>query len=553
MRTTGSASSWLRPAGSETIDHAWWTVKCNSVKAPIRDVVDFADFEEQLEYLQSNVRRQIRAGTKAKVAVEFWTAPRSQGVCRFVSLPDVITRISTQCLGLTMSPILLNRLTKSVVSRPSPLHSRLIPHGWYSEWSQFLVRITEIARRFPFLIVSDFANCFDTISLSHLHELLRKGDVRKGHADLVCHLMYQCARIERDGQANVGLPQLYDDTAALLANSYLQEFDAAVGAISSDTAYARWMDDIVLGASGEREARKAIAKLSALARRSGLNLNAYKTRIIDSDTIYGKDLNIDLHRKLDELELRFVLQDASTGGGRTQDEFDKLAKSVRCHLYEGSGELLLRRLYRLAALFDSPRMLPFLNHDLVAFPGSAAAMAQYIATITWRPKVIVDTVIRYLTDPANVYQTVEVSLLLGVLRRDLPVSARRELPSLASKILSRRLPTVCDTSIGIAALLLLRCETGRQMTAEFDGLKMHFNTTPSPHAQRYLLTAMACAVSSSRSRRLFETKRIQDHPHLRFLWAFLARHNFCYDQAISNRAEKLSQTRNPHLFAAVAG
>src|SRR5258708_24881369 len=96
MRTDGSASSWLNPASHETIDHAWWTVKCNSVKAPIRDVVDFADFEEQFEYLQSTVRRQIRAGTKAKVAVEFWTAPRAQGVCRLVSLPDLITRISLQ-------------------------------------------------------------------------------------------------------------------------------------------------------------------------------------------------------------------------------------------------------------------------------------------------------------------------------------------------------------------------------------------------------------------------------------------------------------------------
>src|SRR6267378_7820834 len=106
MRTEHRIAEWMNPTDEETIDHAWWTVQRNSVVSPCRDVIDFADYKSRENYIRSKVRTQVGNAANASIEIEFWKAPRSNGVCRLVSLPDVITRVTLQSLGLTFSQVL---------------------------------------------------------------------------------------------------------------------------------------------------------------------------------------------------------------------------------------------------------------------------------------------------------------------------------------------------------------------------------------------------------------------------------------------------------------
>jgi hypothetical protein len=338
----------------------------------------------------------------------------------------------------------------------------------------------------------------------------------------------------KNPQVNGGLPQIYDDTAALLANLYLIGFDRIVSETWSADSYARWMDDLVFGVSTERGARKALAHLSMHARCLGLDLNPQKTKVIKSSSIYSEHLYIDVHRKFDEFELRLVLEESQNGDGGLLTDFSKLAGLVRNCVSRGSGELLLRRLYRLASVVGSSELVSRFDRDLISHPSCASAILQYLASTSWSSR-ITEGAARYLNHSANVYDTIEVQLMLSLLRRDVPVEARRELGTLAERILDETIPTSCDTSAGIAALLALRCLGKKAGSRVFGAAKAKFLRTPSAHAQRYLFAAMGCS-APSQTKQIMKSARVERHLHLRFLWDCMSRHDFSYDALTTKRA-----------------
>lgn len=532
-------SSWLRPSDTETIDHAWWTVKLNSIRSPIRDVVDLADLDQAAGYLRQKVRKQIETGG-AGVQVEFWRAPRSHGVCRFVSLLDVFTRTTMQALGLVISQIAAAKLSGSVLSRPGPLRSPTVEHSWYSDWSQFFLRISELAKQFNYIVITDFSHYFDSVSIDHLREVLKRIGVQKAHRDLVCRLSREAA-FPRIKQSTVysGLPQLYDDTPALLGNLYPLEFDSRVCQAWGPESYARWMDDIAIGFETEAQARIGIAQLSAFARELGLNINPRKTRMIPGADVYKKYLHLDLHKALDEVELRVVLEgDLGQGGRIIHREFVRLEGRIRQSLSKGAGEVLLRRLYRLAALIRTPRMLSYLYKDLLVYPGSAAAIAQYIAAVPWHGRVS-EVVHQYLNDPANTCETIEVGILLSLLHRVVESEAQADLSKLADSILSGRLETLCDTSTAIAALILLRYDGKKRARKHSDRLRSLASKSQSGQARRYLLAAIFMTMETRSSKRLSSRYIGQDSESVSLLWEFLSTCDFDYESIIS-KTETLS-------------
>jgi hypothetical protein len=372
----------------------------------------------------------------------------------------------------------VRNLSNAVVSRPSPVESHLLTHDWYSDWSQFLIRVARIASTAKFMVVSDFANYFDMISLNRRRQVLRSAGVRQRDSETVCYLARKCSYpTAGSDKGDLGIPQLYDDTPSLLGNLYLGEFDQRVSEIWGTETYARWMDDIVLGVGTEAQAYASAAELSTIARSFKLNLNSYKTRTLTGRSAYHSHLQIDVHRRLDEIELRYVLDGSDRVRAKSIKTFSELIKHARSILSRGSGEVVLRRLYRLSGLIGSKQMFPYINTDLVQYPGSSGAISQYLGTIHWSEK-IVDIIAKYLAAPSNVYETVEVQLLNALLRReDLVLQGRNVVRHFAKSILSRRLPTISDTSIGIAAALFLMCEGPERAASELQSLMKLADTT----------------------------------------------------------------------------
>src|SRR5260370_31068039 len=421
------------------------------------------------------------------------------------------------------------RLRQSVVSRPSPLKSRLVSHGWYSDWSQYLNRIVENAQKSEYIILADFSNYFDAIDLNRLRLQLEQIGISPRHARLVWELLERCSLPDSElGMYRIGMPQLYDDTPALLANFYLRRFDDDVCQSWPPELYARWMDEFALGERTERLASRAVAQLSEQARRLGLNLNPYKTKVVKAKDIFRDHLYIDSHRRIDEFELRFVLEHSARDSGRAVELFARLERSVRSRTVPAYSELLLRRLYRLGAEVGSTHLIQYFSSDLVQYPGSASAIAQYLSSISWQPK-ITDGIVSYLRHPSSLYETVEASLLLSLLRRDLSADARRMLRLTASNILAGKIPILSKASIGIAALLLLRCSGFKAASEIASPMRSQLRSVVDPHTQRYMFAALSCAERRKPSQRIMAHARRRRDANLGLLWEYLRRLDFSYE------------------------
>jgi len=524
MRPEQRNAEWTNPTDVETIDQAWWTVQRNSIVAPCRDVIDFADYESRDKYIRSEVQTQLRNVDKATMEVEFWKAPRSNGVCRLVSLPDVITRVTLQSLGLSLSQVLNTKLSDAVISRPSPLRSTAFVDGWYSQWTQYFARILRIKRGFRYLIVSDFANFFDSINPSYLWRTLQEAGAQNSHARAACQLLKRCT-YAKPGLEVFGLPQLYDDTALLLGNFYLRDFDAEVCSRWGTERYTRWLDDVVLGAQTESEAWKLIAHLSATARDSGLNLSSHKTKIIPSEDLDRDYLFLNEHRRLDALEIEIALKQDYKSSVRAEKAFAAILHRIRNRLGSGLGEILLRRTYRLGSFLGSSALLPFVATDLAIHPNSSSAISQYVASVS-RDKQIALIVAHYLEQPSNVYQTVEVGLLLSLLHRPWTAEARKQVGKLATAILKGYLPVISDTSSGIAGLLLHRCVGPAEAARTLLPLKASLMATPSPHAQRFALTALCGALPFAKVKKVLNVKTLMHNNYLYSLYRYLESRDF---------------------------
>jgi hypothetical protein len=540
MRPSRRNTRWTNPDDRETIDHAWWTVQHNSIVAPCRDVIDFADYESREPYIKSAVLQQLGNLDKSSIDVEFWKAPRSNGVCRLVSLPDVVTRVTLQSLGLAISQTLNSQLSASVISRPGPLRSTAFMDGWYSQWSQYFARIMRIIDKCRYVIVADFTSFFDTVNLEHLRGSLQAAGVHGSQAKTACQLLRKCSYGKlRNDAISLGLPQLYDDTPLLLGNFYLRQFDAEVSSKWGLERYARWLDDIVLGAQTESEAWSALAHLSVLARNSGLNLNPYKARVISSGDMNRKYLFSNEHKKLDTLEIEILLRQDSSFNVKVKQQFADILEQFRTLVDSGLGDILLRRIYRLGSLMDSSHLLPFVATDLARHPNSASAICQYLASISPDSR-IAGIVARYLEHPSNVYQTVEVSLLLSLLRREFTSETKKQVSNLARAILSGRISVNCDTSSGIAALVLHRCAGSAKAARTLVPLRARLMAVSGQQARRYAFTAIWCALPFSKTTKVPSSRILNRTPNLEFLYNFLASRDFNLDDLFTQTVARVN-------------
>jgi len=328
-----------------------------------------------------------------------------------------------------------------------------------------------------------------------------------------------------------GLPQLYDDTSLLLGNFYLHQFDAEVSSKWGLERYARWLDDIVLGAQTESEAWSAVAHLSVLARNSGLNINPHKTKVIASVDMNRRYLFSDEHKRLDSLEIEILLRQDGSFNLKARQQFEGLLGRLRMLIDLGRGDILLRRIYRLGSLVNSSDLIPFVATDLSIHPNSASAICQYLASVS-RDSRVARVVAQYLHQPSNVYQTVEVSLLLSLLRREFTSETKKQLSNLASAILNGRISVNCDTSFGIAALLLRRCAGSSKAASTLLPLRARLMAVSGQQARRYALTALCCALPFSKTTNILSSRKFTRTPDLKFLYNFLASRDFNLDDLI---------------------
>jgi hypothetical protein len=175
--------------------------------------------------------------------------------------------------GLARS-VAANRVAACSVDPPS---LRLVP--WAVERRTFASALRELSRTEPCLVFADVRECYPRIRPGVVEGSLRALGCSSAVARAVRTFLVSLA------QCGVrGLP-VGPEASAVLANAVLAGVDEGLSA--AGFRHLRWVDDIVVGATGPLGAARALDLLRARLRALRLELNDRKTRIVLDPSAVG--------------------------------------------------------------------------------------------------------------------------------------------------------------------------------------------------------------------------------------------------------------------------
>lgn len=181
-----------------------------------------------------------------------------------------------------------NRAQAALAEVPYGPAFALNPFRWVMHWRDFQREAFERSRsdHFRAFIEFDIANFYDSINLEVLQRRIR-GTCEAGDSSTIDLLFTLLRQWNRQYQGyidkTVGLPQEEGaDCSRILANFYLQEYDASMSFICRDqhrnAEYLRYADDQIILAESLTSARQILVDAGRNLHEVGLNLNASKVK-----------------------------------------------------------------------------------------------------------------------------------------------------------------------------------------------------------------------------------------------------------------------------------
>jgi hypothetical protein len=129
--------------------------------------------------------------------------------------------------------------------------------------------VMALARRGPFLVRTDVATFYPSVTPSALFRALRSQAVGAGDAGAAAHLLDQWG-----SEGYVGLP-VGPSGSAVLANAVLAGVDRCL-----PFPFLRWVDDYLIAVPSEPAAAEAIERLDEALDRAGLRRSEPKTFLL---------------------------------------------------------------------------------------------------------------------------------------------------------------------------------------------------------------------------------------------------------------------------------
>jgi reverse transcriptase-like protein len=331
-------------------------------RRPLPDPLENLDFHVRLEFACTELVSEVTSGVYAPKSPLRLLSEKSKGLCRQLVIPSVNDALLLQ----TLSDALWEEI-KTKAPSPNAKYapndhgfSKIIKgqsseYGPISVWLAFQKSIFGFTERKKFIVVTDIANYYDFISYDHLRSVLSDLSLAREHSlDLLIytlsHMLWQPDYMPR---VQIGLPQMDLDGARLLAHSFLFEIDRFLIS-KSELEYARFMDDIAIGADDIVQAREIIRDLDLTLQTRQLRLNSGKTKILTSEEVHTY-YRINENMSLDKLDIKLK---ALLKSGEQIDSYKiGLSNIIEDGLKEdsfneGNGEKILKRLINYAKTYN---------------------------------------------------------------------------------------------------------------------------------------------------------------------------------------------------------
>jgi hypothetical protein len=252
---------------------------------------DYCDYHRNHDVLNLVIRDQILRHEYRPKPPHVIRLEKKYGVCRHIQIPDPGDAVVLQTLVEHISPYIKSNQPSSRAfynrSHSKPKSEADLDdsfsYQWWELWREFQKRIYEFSEMFDYVVVTDIANYFDTVSFDRLRNVL--SSYGKFDECLIDFLFFMLDSLiwkpDYLPLGNVGLPQINFDAPRLLAHAFLFEVDKYLQQETSEN-FVRWMDDIDFGVQDIDSAKRILRGLDEILLTRGLRLNLGKTKILSS-------------------------------------------------------------------------------------------------------------------------------------------------------------------------------------------------------------------------------------------------------------------------------
>lgn len=325
----------------------------------LNDGIENFDFHLSSELESKKLSHEILSGNYSVRKSHRILVEKSKGLCRQIVIPSVRDAIVLQCLSDALYRDIRGKSpTKKAFFEPKEhgFTKSRSGYGTFASWLNFQRELFKFSKNRNFIIVTDIANYYDTISYSHLRNVI--SSMTGAEECILDMLIYVLSDLlwqpDYTPRVEIGLPQINLDAPRLLAHCFLYELDAYIDS-QPDTDFVRYMDDIDVGVDTISKAKQALRSIDLVLQTKQVRLNSGKTLILTRNEAL-KHFRILDNARLDALQERI---DRRIKAGlpllreKKVVEF-RISRGLRKGSFNsGNGDKILKRLIGLASKSSS--------------------------------------------------------------------------------------------------------------------------------------------------------------------------------------------------------
>lgn len=350
----------------------------------LRDGIEHFDFHVSCKLECQKLSRIILEGNYVPSRAQRILVEKSKGLCRQIVIPSPTDALVLQCLSDALYQDVRDRApTNRAFFKPREHRFSAQPnsYGSFASWLNFQREIFHFSRTRKYVVVTDIANYYDSISYEHLRNVISSiSGVEECVLDMLIYVLSDLLwQPDYTPRIEIGLPQIDLDAPRLLAHCFLYELDAYLASDPSRD-FVRFMDDIDIGVDTIVAAKKTLKEIDLVLQTKQVRLNSGKTEILSGvDAI--KHFRVFENARLDTLKTCIERRQRSQLNTDRERRVVQLRISrglARGHFDRGNGEKILKRLITLAGTVGARISPDNLRRIILLRPGTRENIFIYI-------------------------------------------------------------------------------------------------------------------------------------------------------------------------------
>ena len=320
----------------------------------VSDGIEFFDFHVSRRVQCTKLSDTILSGSYQPSPADQILVEKSKGLCRQLVIPSPEDALVLQCLSDALyAEVRRKAPTNRAFFEPREHRFSVLrqQYGTFASWRNFQRTLFNFTRNKEFVIVTDIANYYDSISYVHLRNAIAGiAGVDESILDMLIFVLSSLLwQPDYTPRIEVGLPQINLDAPRLLAHCFLYELDAYL-ASDPNREFVRFMDDIDIGVDDVPAAKRTLKEVDLVLQTKQVRLNSGKTQILTKEDAL-RHFRVRENARLDALQSRI---NHRRGSGLSLDRDRRLVelrlrRGLRRNDFDGgNGEKVLKRWLGLA-------------------------------------------------------------------------------------------------------------------------------------------------------------------------------------------------------------